>query len=422
MAATPFHSLTPHSQAAQLLRQGFRGLRFPQPLEAQFRLDHRNESHRLVRMGLWVAITTTLGFAFIDHSMLEPVNRAPDAIRFGLQLPMLLICLLATVRRIYLRYYEIAIQFGAPAFGIGSVLMASYASPDNIALVGARLLLVAFFCYFMTGLRMNQALRCNAIVLGALLCVGAAGMVPAPIATYLGFALLCANIIGCTGAYALEKVSRTSFLERLTLEELASRDGLTQLLNRQTFEARAQAVWPRAAAAERGAAVLMIDVDYFKRYNDHYGHQAGDECLRRVAHSVRTALDLNQDDLLGRYGGEEFIALLFDRTHTEVEAVAQRIVQGVTLQNLPHADSEAHNLVSVSVGAALHAGPLPNAYNAVAQVADKALYLAKHQGRNRRIVLQAHLLPQAESPTSGDAATTRPEARPLAAGSATLGL
>ena len=414
MSANPLSPLPPHTQASHLLRQGFRGLRFPQPLEAQFRLDHRNESHRLVRMGLLVALLTTLGFAFIDHSVLEPTTRAPDAIRFGLQLPMLFICLLASVRRFYVRYYEIAIQVGAPAFGIGSVLMASYANPDSIALVGARLLLVAFFCYFMTGMRMNQALRCNVIVFATLVWVGVAGMVPAPIATYLGFALLCANIIGCTGAYALERVSRTSFLERLTLEELASRDGLTQLLNRQTFEARAQAAWPRAAAGARSAAVLMIDVDYFKRYNDHYGHQAGDECLRRVAQAVRGALDARHDDLLGRYGGEEFIALLFDRTQDEIDQIAHRIVRSVAAQEIPHAGSDAAALISVSVGAALHVGPLPPIYNSVAQIADKALYLAKHQGRNREIVLQAHLQPQSDVTEQLAVPGTRPEARPLA--------
>jgi diguanylate cyclase (GGDEF)-like protein len=413
VAVNPLSPLPPHTQASQLLRQGFRGLRFPQPLEAQFRLDHRNESHRLVRMGLLVALLTTLGFAFIDHSVLEPTTRAPDAIRFGLQLPMLFICLLASVRRFYVRYYEIAIQIGAPAFGIGSVLMASYANPDSIALVGARLLLVAFFCYFMTGMRMNQALRCNAIVFATLMWVGVAGMVPAPIATYLGFALLCANIIGATGAYALERVSRTSFLERLTLEELASRDGLTQLLNRQTFEARAQATWPRAAASGRSAAVLMIDVDYFKRYNDHYGHQAGDECLRRVAQAVRGALDARHDDLLGRYGGEEFIALLFDRTQDEIDEIAHRIVRSVAAQGIPHAGSDVAALISVSVGAALHVGPLPAIYNSVAQIADKALYLAKHQGRNREIVLQAHLQPQSDVEQAA-VSGTRPEARPLA--------
>jgi len=414
-------SLPTQSQAAQLLRQGFRGLRFPEPLESQFRLDHRNESHRLVRMGLLVAVTTTLGFAFIDHSMLHPTNNAPDAIRFGLQLPLLLIVLLATGRRFYLRFYERAMQIGAPLFGIGSVLMASYADHDNIALVGARLLLVAFFLYFMSGFRLNQALSCNVIVFAALIWVGAAGMIPAGIATYLGFALLCANIIGCTGAYALERVNRTSFLERLTLEELASRDGLAQLLNRQTFEARAQAIWPRVSAAERSATVLMIDVDYFKRYNDHYGHQAGDECLRRVGQTLRTALEARQDDLLGRYGGEEFIALLFDRTHEEVEHVARRIVRSVAAQGMPHADSEASDLISVSVGAALHIGPLPVTYNAVGQIADKALYLAKHQGRNREIVLQAHLHAQPDADQLPIAVpTTRPESRPLAAGSVTL--
>jgi diguanylate cyclase (GGDEF)-like protein len=412
--------LPAHSQASQLLRQGFRGLKFPEPLESQFRLDHRNEAHRLVRLGLLVALITTLGFAFIDHSMLQSTNRAPDAIRFGLQLPMLFICLLATGRRFYLRFYELAIQIGLPIFGLGSVLMASYANPESVALVGARLLLVAFFAYFMTGLRLYQALRCNIIVFAALLWVGVAGMIPSAVATYLGFAFLCANIIGGTGAYALERVNRTSFIERLTLEELASRDGLTQLLNRQTFEARAQASWPRAAAAQRNAAVLMIDVDHFKRYNDHYGHQAGDECLRRVAQALRTTLAARHDDLLGRYGGEEFIALLFDRSQEELEGLAHRIAKSIAAQAIPHAASDAHSLVTVSVGAARHIDPLPQAYNAVAQIADKALYVAKHQGRNRAVILEAHLHPQLaeHNSHSSDAATTRPEARPLAAGGA----
>ena len=135
--------------------------------------------------------------------------------------------------------------------------------------------------------------------------------------------------------------------------------GSRNLLNRQPFEARAQAAWPRAAAGARSAAVLMIDVDYFKRYNDHYGHQAGDECLRRVAQAVRGALDARHDDLLGRYGGEEFIALLFDRTQDEISQIAHRIVRSVAAQGIPHAASDAAALISVSVGAALHAGHSP---------------------------------------------------------------
>ncbi|MBC7985017.1 MAG: GGDEF domain-containing protein [Candidatus Obscuribacterales bacterium] len=402
VAAMPPPLQSEPSQAARVLRAGFRRLRFPEPLEQRFRTDHSNEAHRLVRMSVFVALITTTGFAIIDHTMIKGSNGTPDAIRYGLQLPMLLICLLATSRRFYLKIYEQAIQICAPAFGIGTVLMASYTGGDSTALIGARLLLVTFFCYFMTGMRMNQALRCNCIIVAAMIWVSVAGMIPAGVAAYLGFALLCANVIGGTGAYALERASRTAFLERLTLEELASRDGLTQLLNRQTFELRAQAYWRRASEDQRAVSVLMIDVDYFKRYNDHYGHQAGDECLRRVAQSLRMAVNARGGELLGRYGGEEFIVLLLDRSQSELEAIAHNIARTIANQEIPHAASDAGNFLTVSVGAARHEAPLPVAYSAVAQVADNALYAAKNQGRNRAIVLEAHISDTTDDKSAGD--------------------
>jgi diguanylate cyclase (GGDEF)-like protein len=302
-------------------------------------------------------------------------------------------------------------MIGGPLFGLGTIVMTCYAPVANIPLTGARLLLVSFFIYFMLGLRLRNALFCNFLIMVSLVITESLGLIPAAIGMYLTFALLCANIIGASGAYALELANRTAFLDRLSLEEMAARDGLTRLLNRQTFEFRARNLWRTATTLRRPVAVLMIDVDYFKRFNDHYGHQAGDECLRRVATAVRDAISPSRDELVARYGGEEIIVLLIDRSAVDVEAVARRIVEHVSLQAIPHQASIVGETVSVSVGATTPSIDASMAFNVLANVADKALYTAKHQGRNRCVVLDPELV-------SGNLAIenegiTRPEARAL---------
>jgi diguanylate cyclase (GGDEF)-like protein len=377
------------SLVTRVLAQGYGRLKFPEPLESEFRADHLLASVRWVRMCLFMAVGTSLGFAIIDHWVIHANNAIPDVVRFGLQLPVLFICLLATYKPFYVNWYQIAMQVGGPLFGVGTVLLASYAQPQHTALVGARILLVAFFFFFMSGLRLTQALRGNILILLALITAGLVGLLPSEAATYLSFALVCANIIGSAGAYALEHANRTSFLERKLLVEIAELDGLTRLLNRQTFESRVRDTWRRAIAEHRAVTVLMIDVDHFKLYNDHYGHQAGDDCLRRVATAVRAAVGTKPGDFVARYGGEEIIAVLFDRNNAEAQEVAQRIVTEVGGLDIPHASSIECARVSVSVGAATQTPPLTSSYDAIVRLADGALYTAKRQGRDRSIVLEA---------------------------------
>jgi len=397
------------SPLASVLAQGYRWLQFPGPLETQFREEHRVNAHRIVRMSLIVALITSTGFILIDHWIIQATNATPDLVRFGLQFPVLLACSLASFRRFYLRWYETAIRIGLPLFGLGTVIMTAYAPEQHMPLIGARLLLVTFFCYFMAGLRMRPALVCNVLIFAFLCIAGLSGLLPAAIGWYVAFALLCANIIGAVGAYALEHASRTAFLERLSLEEMAARDGLTRLLNRQTFEFRARARW-RNATLQRSLAVVMIDVDYFKRYNDQYGHQAGDECLRRIAAAVRTAINPQRDELVARYGGEELIALLIDRSDDEIESVARSIVENVLKQAIPHQASMVGEFVTVSVGATRHSAPESLPFVALANLADQALYTAKHLGRNRYVLIDATGKDSAGSSVEG---VTRPEARAL---------
>jgi diguanylate cyclase (GGDEF)-like protein len=378
--------------AARVLEGGFARLRFPPALEAEFRRHHLLASQRWVRLSILVALGTTLGFAMIDHWVIRSSNAVPDLVRFGLQVPVILLCLLATIiKPLYMRLYQPAIQVAAPLFGIGSVVMACYAEPQYAPLVGARLLLVAFFLYFMLGMRFAPALRSNLVVLGALTVAGLSAAIAPQAAIYLAFAVLCANVIGGAGAYALEHANRTAFLERQLLGEMAALDGLTRLLNRQTFETRINDVWREATARQLPISVLMIDVDDFKRYNDHYGHLAGDDCLQRIAQAVRTGVAGNPADLLARYGGEELIAVLIDRGAADAEAAAQRIVADVAALAIPHAGSSTGGTVSISVGVATHHPAATSTYQTVARLADNALYAAKHQGRNRCVCVKTHV-------------------------------
>jgi diguanylate cyclase (GGDEF)-like protein len=377
------------SLVSRVLARGYGWLQFPEPLESEFRADHLLASVRWVRMCLFIAVGTSLGFAVIDHWVIHASNAIPDVVRFGLQLPVLFVCLLATYKPFYVNLYQVSMQLWGPLFGIGSVLLASYAQEQHTALVGGRILLVAFFYYFMSGLRLKQTLRGNLIILLALIAAGLLGLMPGQAATYLTFSLICANVIGGAGAYALEYANRTSFLERKLLVEIAELDGLTRLLNRQTFESRVRDTWRRAISERQSVTVIMIDVDHFKLYNDHYGHQAGDDCLRRVAAAVRSAVGMRPGDCVARYGGEEIVAVLFDRTPAEAQETAQRVVSEVAGQAIPHALAVECARVSVSVGAATQLPPLTSSYDAIVRLADSALYTAKRQGRDRSVAVEA---------------------------------
>jgi diguanylate cyclase (GGDEF)-like protein len=390
---------------ARVMRQGFRWLSFPEPLERQFRADHRIAAHTRVRISLIVALITTAGFFVIDHWILHAENSTPDLIRFGLQVPVILTVLLATSRRFYLRWFEPFSYVGLPLFGLGLVIMAVNAQPEQQPLVASRLLLVCFYGYFMLGMRLRPALACSLVMLVCFIGAGLLGYIAPAICIYVSFALVCANIIGGVGAYALEHASRSAFLERLQLEEMAARDGLTRLLNRQTFEFRARNLWRAATTLGRPLAVLMIDVDYFKRYNDHYGHQAGDECLRRIAAAVQDAVNPGRDELVARYGGEELIALLADRPAAAVEQVAAAIVARVRAEAIPHSASLVGQYVSVSVGACSPSIDTAASFAHVANLADQALYAAKHQGRDRCVVLDARSAHAGDAPGRAGAHT-----------------
>lgn len=160
------------------------------------------------------------------------------------------------------------------------------------------------------------------------------------------------------------------------LDVMAHQDALTGTANRRSMEN----FLDDALLQAEPFALLMLDVDYFKRYNDHYGHQAGDACLVKVADIVKTSVR-TPADLVARYGGEEFVIVLPASSLDDAVRVAERIQTNLREISLPHAASEVSEMVTVSMGITLSKDG-DSAYGIIAR-ADEALYRAKQQGRNR---------------------------------------
>ena len=189
------------------------------------------------------------------------------------------------------------------------------------------------------------------------------------------------------GAYNMERMRRTAWLEARLLDEVAQRDGLTGIYNRRRFDEHLGHVWQLAVRENRPIALLFADIDHFKAYNDRYGHQAGDEAMKAVA-NVLTQFARRPMDLVARYGGEEFAVVLYDTTQAHASDVAERLLEDVRRLGIPHQDSSAAPVLTISVGVACVQPVARRSSAGLLQLADQALYAAKDGGRNRCQLLQ----------------------------------
>lgn len=166
------------------------------------------------------------------------------------------------------------------------------------------------------------------------------------------------------------------------LTQLACTDGLTRVANRRHFDQTLEQEWARAQRSSSEIALVMIDIDEFKPYNDHLGHTAGDACLRRIAQALKGALH-RPGDLLARYGGEEFVALLPDTDLPSAALIAEQMRLSVSALLLPHPSARNPAHVSISLGVASTYPCNLQQPQDLLELADEHLYQAKRMGRNR---------------------------------------
>ncbi|WP_226976293.1 diguanylate cyclase [Vibrio fluvialis] len=177
------------------------------------------------------------------------------------------------------------------------------------------------------------------------------------------------------------------------LRLLAYVDGLTGISSRRHFDQYIETQMGHAFRKQESLGVLLIDIDFFKQYNDRYGHIAGDDCLRQVAQSLKQSC-LRSADMVARYGGEEFVLVLPDTDENGLEHIAQRIKQQLEQEAIAHIGSPT-SLLTVSAGGAVYQpGDQPGSTEAMLVLADTMLYKAKAEGRNQSRVeaLRAEVL------------------------------
>ncbi|MBU0884683.1 MAG: GGDEF domain-containing protein, partial [Gammaproteobacteria bacterium] len=314
--------------------------------------------------------------------MPDPLRGQVLALRLGVIQPLLLLAWLATYRRGLRDHLQLIGGAVALLCGLAVAAIIGLARYHNLALPYEGIILVTVFFYFLTGLRFSTAVLCGwltfFVYLMVELSVGLTGEWLVSNALFLALA----NVIGSVGCYSLEYATRQNFLAHGLLQDLAEKDFLTGLLNRRAFTERAERSWRQAQREKQALGVVMMDIDFFKRYNDHYGHAAGDEALRQVARVIgehaRRPLDC-----AARYGGEEFVGVWYGLGEEQLLAILQDICHATEALALSHAHSDAAGVVTLSIGLA-YLTPQPHQSLADAlRLADVALYLAKEQGRNR---------------------------------------
>lgn len=171
------------------------------------------------------------------------------------------------------------------------------------------------------------------------------------------------------------------------LEKLSMYDGLTNIRNRRFFDETFEKTFNEIKRDKKSLAVLMIDIDFFKPYNDNYGHGQGDETLRKVAKALEKTIK-RASDFVARYGGEEFVILLKDINKDGVEAVANNLLNAVRELKITHEFSKIENYVTVSIGASFYNSSSDITKLELMLKADEALYSVKNSGRNNFAILE----------------------------------
>jgi diguanylate cyclase (GGDEF)-like protein len=182
-------------------------------------------------------------------------------------------------------------------------------------------------------------------------------------------------------ASEIRKILIDVLLKQVASEQASWEDKLTGIGNRRSFDTNFANQWAQASRAKVPLSLMMVDVDFFKKFNDSYGHQAGDECLRQVAQAL-DGCARRAGDSVTRYGGEEFAVVLFHTSLNEAQNISEKMLNAVRKLAMPHAQSP-HEVVTISMGIATILPTMHDDMQHFVEQADKCLYRAKENGRNR---------------------------------------
>ena len=396
---SPDSTIQPGSEQAALvdrtIERGFCLLMFPRVLEARFLSEGEAKRFLMMVVAGLAAIGVFGAMAIADYLMTPEVLPQALPLRWGVFPPVVIVGLFI-LRRLRMPRLNEWLIAGAGVFAaiIQAWICMSHPGPWSSARVVELNIIIVYTCAiarFWPALTGGLAIALIHVYMLASL-PDATSIVP----FNASLLALTTTVFTLYGNYKLEHGERMAFLldareqalnaelthahERLT--RMATTDTLTNVANRRYFEDFLAECWTRAQAQQRALSLIILDIDYFKPYNDCYGHQAGDKCLVEVAKALKTCIR-RPNDLVARWGGEEFVVVLMDADVDAAAAAAERIRQAVAALRMPHAGSQCAPHVTVSGGRASIRPAVDTEPSRLLELADEALYRAKAAGRNR---------------------------------------
>jgi len=382
MVAVPRSNVSafPDSPYAAELQRGSPNRCFSPKLEAEYVRARLLDSRTLIRVACVLAalLAALRGVEQAITGSWNPSLLIHVGLVLSASITLALIAWSPGFTRLYLPLAQIVVPIRNAIAAVPIAGAAAHGQPELLMVLP----LMVLGPFFILGLRFRAALFSVVLTVASFIASAIVFGLALPVALRSCAFLLMAVVACAIAARHLEKWSRTSFLESRLMAELAQRDTLTGTKNRRVFDEHLARLWQQAIDDGRGIAILLIDVDQFKAYNDRYGHQAGDQTLRRVAQALQVFV-CRPLDVLARYGGEEFAAILYDVDAHQAHDIGDRMRRAVCDLAIEHRGSRISAAVTISVGVALVEPTLERKPRGALQLADEALYKAKLSGRNR---------------------------------------
>ncbi|TDU31350.1 diguanylate cyclase (GGDEF)-like protein [Panacagrimonas perspica] len=367
-------------------------LRFAHDEEAQFRIDYEAAAVS-PRMTLCMLGVVMVGMTPLYDGVLlrmpESFAGFARAMQFGVQIPAILLAMLMTwayrLRRWSAPATVLAMMLTVMGLTFQQVIGPAHGFhvPHDFAVLA-----ISGTC-LLGRLRLSYLLPWATSLMLIVSLMQLHGFGYSSGALYDVISMWMLFVLSTIATYMLEYSARENWRQRRKLEEQAAHDALTGLPNRRYFDAMFVHLIRQAARERKNIALMILDVDHFKYYNDRYGHPAGDDCLRRVGHWLKEAMRRPQD-FCARIGGEEFAAVWFDAQIAVGPSLAEKVRGGISELRIPHAASPTSAVVSASGGLVQLA--CPSQEDASTEIAtdmilraDRALYQAKRSGRDRLI-------------------------------------
>lgn len=378
---------------------------FPPAMEAEF-LEKRVESSQYyIRSGHWPLLAMFTLIGLIAWTFFQDIFTADDFyqlkfIEIPLGISILFIIYGNRIKGVREHFHRV--MFPVAAFQIITIHLHIFLTTNTNYYTFAIINQTISMLLIALGLRFSTKILLVLYVFSGLvaLALGAFLHLPIDILSFNYYYVLFGVVIVALAGIA-ERHERFSFLHELLvsyqsqelahlnqrLDKIAHEDALTGIANRRSFNNAAEREWDIAQRDQRPLSLLLLDVDFFKRYNDTYGHEGGDICLQSIARAIRDAM-LRPADLAARYGGEEFVVLMPDTDIEGAIMVAQRILDSVDSCQLPHASSSVEPYVTVSVGITTLTPQQGQPLQDAIRQADTALYQAKENGRHQYRVFE----------------------------------